>query len=377
MSRLPRHFLPPGPFPPQDHPEPDTESELDEGSMDAPEPETEMVSTVEEVDLGALFRDRLYTGHHLDGPARSALQTRLGQALNAGQLDLAADLLAAWADTWSLSAMVDDANEAWSDAPEGAALGVLVRAAEVLRLALDWQTAPDGPWPWPDDAALRQAAGPVDPSQDVVLQRHPADGAERLAMVLGLPVVPGPPLELPPHRIVHPNKLVAQRHELGAALADGSLAAVAFTAPPDVTPASALALGELRLEGLAQDAVERCGLAGLLAPDAQSWSGLRVACEGDDTPVDTDTILDAACEGALVPGPPGRLRRGQIDTVGALLWVGPHPPVWVAPVAVHVLRALDGQQTLGALEAAMSAPPGALVEVAQELVRIGAAVRAP
>jgi len=375
MSRRPRHFLPPGPFPPQDPPEPDTEFDLD-ASLDGPEPETEMASLAEEVDLGAIFRDRLFTGHHMDGPARSALQARLGQALNAGQLDLSADLLSAWADTWSLSAMVDDANDAWCEAPDGAALGVLGRAAEVVRLALGWETTPDGPWPWPDDAALKQAAGPVDPTQDVVVRRHPADGARRLATALGLPVVDGAPLELPAHEIIDPAELVPRRAELGAALAEGRLSAVAFTATPDATPAAALALGELRLEGIAQNAVEACGLAGLLAPDTPAWALLRTPAPSEALKVDAHTVLDAACEGALVPGPPGRLRRKEIDTVGALLWVGPHPPVWVAPVAVHVLRALDGRQPLGVLEAAMKAPPGALVEVAQELVRIGAAVQA-
>lgn len=334
-----------------------------------------MVSLAEEVDLAPVFRDRLFTGHHLDGPARRALQTRLGQALNAGQLELGADLLSAWADTWSLSAMVDDANDAWSEAPDGPALRVLVRSAEVVRLALDWETTPDGPWPWPDEAALRQAAGEVDPAQDAVLKCHPADGAERLAGVLGLPVVQGVPLELPAHRVIDPAQLVALRAELGAALADGSVAAVAFTRPPDATPAAALALGELRLEGRAQAAVEACGLAGLLAPEVPSWASLRSPAPSEDGGVDARTVLDAACEGALVPGPPGRLRRGQLDTVGVLLWVGPHPPVWVAPVAVHVLRALDGQRSLGVIEAAMQAPPGALVDVAEELVRVGAAVR--
>jgi len=376
MSRRPRHFLPPGPFPPQDPPEPDTECDVDVGNFDGPEPETEMVALAEEVDLGAVFRDRLFTGHHLDGPARRALQSRLGQALNAGQLELGADLLSAWADTWSLSAMVDDANDAWSEAPDGPALGVLVRAAEVVRLALGWETTPDGPWPWPDEASIRQAVGAVDPSQDVVIKRHPADGAERLAGVLGLSVVEGTPLELPAHRVIDPALLPSLRAELGAALADGSLAAVAFTGTPDATPAAALALGELYLEGgRAQEAVASCGLAGLLAPEVPGWSTLRSAAPSEDGAVDANTVLDAACEGALVPGPPGRIRRGQVDTVGALLWVGPHPPVWVAPVAVHVLRALDGQRSLGVLEAAMQAPPGALVEVAQELVRVGAALR--
>ncbi len=373
MSR--RLFLAPGPFPPVDPPEPDTEDELVD-DFDAPEPETEFVFTGEIVDLGATFRDRLYTGHHMDGRARSALQTHLKLALEAGDLARGAELLTAWADTWSLSAMVDDANEQWSVEPDGPSLAVLARAAEVVGMALHWTPSPNGPWPWPDDKALRSACGSVDSSTDVVLQRHPLDGAERLAEVLGLPLEQGEPLELPAHVLVGPGELVNRRAELGAALADGTYAAVVLTSEPWDTPATALARGELRLEGAAQVSTDRYGLAGLLAPAAPTWADVRSPAPATDpTGLGLDTVLDAACDAALVPGPPGRLRRGDLDTVGVLLWVGPHPPVWVAPVAVHVLRGLDGARSLGALAEAMQAPPEAMLEVAADLMRVGAAVR--
>ena len=370
-----RFILPPGPFPPVDSPEPDTEDELSD-DFDAPEPETEFVPTGEVLDLGAIFRDRLYTGHHLDGPARSALQSRLKEALESGDMARGAEVLAAWADTWSLSAMVDDANERWSTEPDGLSLTVLARAAEVVRLALGWATGPSGPWPWPDEAALRAAVGVVDPARDCVLARHPLDGAEQLAASLGLPVQAGNRLELPPHLLLPAEDLIPRRAELGAALAGGDYAAVVLLGEPWETPDAALARGELRLEGEAQVAVDHYGLAGLLASDAPAWAAARgpAPAVAGASP-DLDTVLDAACDGALVPGPPGRVRRGVLDTVGVLLWVGPHPPVWVAPVAVHVLRGLNGTRSLGQLAEAMGAPPDAMLEVASELLRVGAAVR--
>jgi len=370
-----RFILPPGPFPPVDPPEPDTEDELSD-DFDLPEPETEFVPAGERLDLGAVFRDRLYTGHHLDGPARSALQSRLKEALESGDMAKGAEVLAAWADTWSLSAMVDDANEQWSTDPDGVSLSVLTRAAEVIELALGWKTGPNGPWPWPDAAALRAAVGAIDPERDCVLARHPLDGAEQLAEALGIPLQVGNPLALPPHVLVAPEELVERRAELGAALAEGTYTAVVLLGEPPDMPATALARGELRLEGDAQVAVDRHGLAGLLAPDAPAWTAVRApAPVAADAPPTLDTVLDAACDGALVPGPPGRIRRGDLDTVGVLLWVGPHPPVWVAPVAVHVLRGLNGTRSLGQLAEAMGAPPDALLEVATELLRVGAAVR--
>lgn len=370
-----RFILSPGPFPPIDPPAPDTEDELSD-DFDAPEPETELVPVGDSLDLGAMFRDRLYTGHHLDGKARSALQSRLKEALEAGQLERGADILMAWADTWSLSAMIDDANEQWSTEPDGASLAVMARAAEVLALALAWEPGPNGPWPWPDEKALRAAIGPVDPSRDCVLARHPLDGAEQLAAALGIPVEVGSSLELPAHTLLPPGELVERRAELAAALADGTYTAVVLLGEPWDTPATALARGELRLEGDAQAAVDQYGLAGLLAPSAPAWSAVRTAAPVQDGGALTlDSVLDATCDGALVPGPPGRVRRGQLDTVGVLLWVGPHPPVWVAPVAVHVLRGLNGTRSLRALVEAMGAPPDALLEVAAELVRVGAAVR--
>ena len=369
-----RFLLPPGPFPPIDLPEPDTEDELSD-DFESPEPETELVMAGETIDLGAVFRDRLYTGHHLDGRARSALQSRLKQALESGNMALGAELLTAWVDTWSLSAMVDDANEQWSTEPDAWSLAVLARTAEVISMALGWMPGPNGPWPWPDAAAVRSAVGPVDAERDCVVARHPLDGAEQLAEMLGLPVEDGAALALPPHTLVAPDTLVDRRAELAAALADGTWQAVVLTAEPHDTPRSALARGELRLEGEAQAAVDRYGLAGLLAPDAPAWAEVRTAAPaGDGSRVGLDTILDATCDGAMVPGPPGRVRQGQLETVGVLLWVGAHPPVWVAPVAIHVLRGLDGTRSLGQLVEAMKAPADALLEVASDLVRIGAAV---
>jgi|GEM_PF-1849715 len=371
-----RLILPPGPFPPVDPPEPDTEDELLDDSFDSPEPETEVVSVGHTTHLGATFRDRLYTGHHMDGRARTALQSHLRQALESGDLNRAADLLIAWTDTWSLSAMVDDANEQWSTEPDGPSLAVLARAAQVVGMALGWAPAPNGPWPWPDVAALKAAVGPVDPSTDVVVRHHPLDGADQLAAALGLDVEDGVPLELPPHTIVPPAELVSRRAKLAASLADGSKAAIVLTSEPWDTPATALARGELRMEGAAQVAVDRYGLAGLLAPDAPQWSEVRTAAPTSSAhDLDLTAVLDATCDGAMVPGPPGRLRRGDVDTVGVLLWVGPHPPVWVAPVAVHVLRGLNGQRTLGQLVEAMGAPPDALLDVARDLLSVGAAVR--
>ena len=132
---------------------------------------------------------------------------------------------------------------------------------------------------------------------------------------------------------------------------------------------AALALGELRLEGLAQHAYESFGAAGLMAPRAPKWSQLlRPAQAGTD-----GAVLQQVCHTAIMPGPPSALLRGEVSAVGWLIWRGPHAPVAVQPEAVAVLGAFDGQRDLEAVAAHLGAPLASVQAMAAQLVALGAA----
>jgi hypothetical protein len=59
--------------------------------------------------------------------------------------------------------------------------------------------------------------------------------------------------------------------------------------------------------------------------------------------------------------------------VGWLLWDAAVRPVMVAPVAVAVLGALDGERDSQAIATLLKGPPELVQEVLDELVHLGAA----
>jgi len=321
------------------------------------------------LDLGVRLRDQLFVGAVIGGPLRQALSGRLSQAVHAGEWRSAARLLAAYLDSHPIGALADAARLRWTDGPDPDALAVLARAGELVCLAMDWQAGPDGCWPWPSAAWIEGTVGGV--SVSAVEQLDAQDGAERLALLLGeVPVDEGILSEvLPPHATVDAARLAERREELCGWLARGELTAVRVIGDLPDDPAARLALGEIRLEGARQAALERFGVSGLRAGSVRDWKAqLRPQATA---PVHGPLV--PRCSAAVLPGTPGRLARGDASPVGWLLWESPSAPVAVQPAAVAVLRELDGERELAEIAASLEAPPEAVQAVAAELCRVGAA----
>ena len=317
------------------------------------------------VDLGARLLEGELRGGVLAGPAREMLRDRLQDAIEHRQYPLAGRLLEAWIDSWAAAALVDEAAARWRAGADGRALAVLGRAAEILRLAHGWGRLGAGPWPLPDRAWLDAALGEAGAAR-AVTGAGTWDGAEALAAALGVELDRAPD----PRVLEVPGREVARRRAgIGRALARGEALAVFFSGPIPDGPEARLAVGEARMEARRQEAFDRYGLPGLLVEEAPTWREvLGPAPAGREGPV-----LAATCETALLPGTPARLARGDLDTVGWLLFAGPHPAVAVHPAAVHLLRALDGTAELDAVAGRLGAPPAEVREVARQLVALGAA----
>ena len=316
-------------------------------------------------DLGAILLRDCYTAEHIEGVVRSRLQARLGECLDQGRTTEAAQVLQALLDTWPIAALVDAAGKLWSERAAAVALPVLGRAAEVLCVAHGWDALPDGPWPVPD---AQWVAEHTDPGVTQICRRAEQDGSDALASTSDMPVIERP-WALPAVEAVSAEDLVAHRAELAHQLVHARIAAVRVQGEIPDTPEAALALGELRLEGLAQQAFEAFGVAGLLAPRAPRWSQLlRPAQAGAD-----GAVLSQTCHTAIMPGPPSALMRGEVRAVGWLLWRGPHAALPVQPEAVAVLAALDGVRDLEAVAAHLGAPLSSVQAMAAQLVAVGAA----
>jgi len=321
------------------------------------------------LDLGALLRDQLLARRTVEGPLRRGLQARLARALEDGQFDLAAELMAAWLDTWPVGAAVDPARSEWSAAPSATALAVLGRAAELARLALGWPLLPGSCWPRPPDAWIRSA---LDGRQLRFVGRGAHDHRELLAPLVDLAVEREEDPGLPPIRIVAGARLAEEREELVRALRQGDAVAVRVDAPVPSDAATADALAALRAVGPAQRAVERFGPAGAWVAGWSPWSE-----QLEDAPTgEPGTVLQPVADSLLSPGTPEMFTRGELADTGWLVWAAPFRPVPVSTDAVEVLRALDGQRDIAQLARAVSLPVEQVGELLDELVARGAATAA-
>jgi hypothetical protein len=320
------------------------------------------------VDLAARLQDRFFCAAWLGEPARMALEQRLALAVDGARWGRAAALLRALLDCWPLAATVEAARQGWLDRRDPVALARLARVAEIVRQAQGWEALPAGPWCLPDPAWIRAEVGALSVR---VSPRCPADGAQAVAEAIGTPLEAEP--DLPQGLSLQPAASLAEhRAALGRSLSEGRLGAVLIQGEHPDDAASQLALGELRLEGSHQHAVERFGLAGLeLEPDGPlpAWDQALAPA----TPGAGGAVLRAVASGRFLPGPVGALAAGRPQRVGYLLWAGPHPPVPVAPVAVAVLQALDGVRDTTAVAQVLGGPIDQVALVLDELVRLGAA----
>lgn len=322
------------------------------------------------LDLGALLRDQLLQRRALWGPFRHLLQSRLAQAIEAGAWSQAAETLHQWLHTWPVGAMVDPAVAEWCAQPSPESLAVLARASELACAALGWPLRPGTPWPAPTLEWVRAQVGAARPS---LIGRGEGDQRGLIMQALGLSEpVEELPVGLPRVRSLPGEALAARRAELVSALLRGELGAVHLTSPLPPGPAAVLALAELRLEGDHQRAFEAWGPAGLRVRGFRLFGELlEPAPPGDPGPV-----LAPTGDCLLTPGTPAMLARGQPETVGWLVWEAPFRPVPVAPVAVEVLRALDGQRGVAELRDLLGLGEAELRAVLDALVQAGAATAA-
>ncbi|MBW1877448.1 MAG: hypothetical protein JRJ84_03710 [Deltaproteobacteria bacterium] len=333
--------LPPGPFPPQGAESADT------------------------VDLAVRLLEERFTRGWIEGSGRSALSGQLRDTLGRRSLAEAGAVLVDFLDTWPVAALVDGARVAWSEGPDGGALTVLARAAELVRRASGWDTLGDTPWPLPDDDWIRNRAG-SGPCE--AHKRADRDGAEAVGTALGLAVEKGDPVPLPPTEEVAGSELVRSRAALSRKLTEGQIFAVRVVGDVPPEPAYQLALGEIRLEGRAQRPFERFGPMGLLVGDAPAWVDLLEPAPAG-TPGET---LHTTCLWGTFPGTPRSLARGQLKPVAFLMWDGPHTPLPIDASTLPLLGAF-GQ---GASTAQVATTLGQLEEgirpVVRELIALGA-----
>lgn len=323
------------------------------------------------LDLGALLRDQLLQRRALWGPLRRLLQSRLAQAIEASQWSRSAELLGMWLQTWPVGAMVDPAVSEWMTRPSPESLAILARASELACAALGWSTVPGLPWPDPPAEWLRTQ---VVEQNLPLIGRGEGDGRARLFEALGLQVEldEGWPEELPPVESIRGEALIPRRAELARRIVRGELGAVQLTSPIPPSPLAALAIGELRMEGRHQRSFEAWGPVGLRVQGYSTLAEqLSAAPEGEP-----GAVLVPTGDCLLAPGTPASLGRGQPETVGWLVWEAPFRPVPVHPLAVEVLRALDGVATVPQLCASLELSEDQIQPVLDALVSVGAATAA-
>jgi hypothetical protein len=316
-------------------------------------------------DLSGRMLDVLYSRDHLTGSARDGVLAALTEAVQRQQWAAGAVLLQAALDTWPLGALIDEAARDWATSADSTALTVLARAAGVLQIAHGWPPQAEGPWPMPDEAWI--VANAPEGATDVG-RRGPNDAAVAVTSALDLPSAADQPWALPPIAEVPADALVAQRHALVRRLVRGEICAVRVTGEAPDDPAVQLALGEIRMEGVAQAAFERFGSAGLLAPDAPAFEALI----GAPGPGPLGQTFQPLCDGILLPGPVAAMAEGTPQNVGWLLWDAPVAPVAVQPAAVAVLQAVAGESTPEAVASALGAPVDHVREILSSLIDIGA-----
>jgi hypothetical protein len=253
--------------------------------------------------------DELATTGMIHGAIREALYVRLRSLVSDGDQVEAEHVLRAFLDCWSLGTLVDGARQEWFEDAAAEALVVLVRAAEVIQLAIGWPAGPAGPWPVPDASWFTV--------KDQIW-------------------TPAPVRPFPYVGEVTADQLVAHRAEWVSRILKGEVSALHVTELPTEQGAFTLAMGEVRMESPAQERFERAGFAAThvdeLSVYGQGWVEPPPGQAGD--------VFVAVADGVVVPA----LDTGApMAMVGWLLWSGSYRPRAVHPVAIAALQAMDGQ----------------------------------
>ena len=82
--------------------------------------------------------DELATQPMVHGAIREALYVRLRSLVEQGDQKAANDVLHGFLDCWSLGTLVDQARTDWFESSDPVALATLVRAAEIIQMAIGW-----------------------------------------------------------------------------------------------------------------------------------------------------------------------------------------------------------------------------------------------
>ena len=317
-----------------------------------------------EIDLGIALRDQYFCRERVAGPVRDGLKRRLAQAIEQSEPGLAAVLLSAFLDSFAVAGMVDSARTVWTTGPDAAALAVLARAGQIICLGEGLKAHPGGPWPVPTEEWIRQEVGDA----DQIVQTHEDDGARWIADRLALELVVEESEVMPEVIRVSGDSVAEQRIEIVSALVrEEAMAVLVETAVPNDS-ASQLAMGEIRLEARAQKAFEAYGWAGLWVQDYLKFDDLLgSAPEGH-----SGEVVRPRCSAAVLPGTPSQLRQGRLGDTGWLLWEGPVRPVAVQPVAVELMRAMDGKKDHQGLAAATGLEPRMVRDICDALRQLGA-----
>jgi hypothetical protein len=254
----------------------------------------------------------------LEAFIRPGLSHLLNDALEIQNFDRASEILSAFIDTWPIASIIETAHARWEAEQDPLSLAVLSRARVILSIL----------------------GGSV-PELNL-------------------------PEKSPPYLIMKGSELASRRAELCKDAAIGSLHAVLFSTPVPIEPASQLALGELRMEAIAQQSVERYGLPGLFAPDAPLFEDtLGRAPAGKK-----GEQLRRMCDIAQLPGTPARILNGDARPVGWLLWNGPAKPLPVADVAYQLVRHVD--KGLEGAATAVGIPITQAKSIIEDLISLGA-----
>ena len=286
--------------------------------------------------------DEMASQTMMHGAIREALYVRLGVLVEEGNQEAANQVLHAFLDCWSMGAIVDDAREQWWVAKDAGALVVLVRAAEIIGLALGWKKGPAGPWPVPDDSWFK--------AKDRDWVSPTADETSRIVAVSS-------------------DDFVLHNAEWKSRILSGEIHSIHLTGRPSAPHAFALAVEELSVLSPCQHAFNCAGFAAryvsALPRYGSGWMSPAVGKMGER--------LVARADGVVVPA----LGTGApMAMVGWILWEAAHQPVQVHPIAVAVLKELDGQTSSSEAASKLDLPLQRWDDIVESLVAMGAVTAA-
>ena len=249
---------------------------------------------------------------------RPTLSQLLDDAIQQKEWGQASALLAAFIDTWPIGGSIGQAWHRWNQECDPLALTMLSRGNEIITLV---------------------GGTPLD-----------------------IPIM----REVPAHISLPGEELVARRGEICAKALKKEIWGVICTTPVPLDPESQLAMGEIRMEARAQEALERFGLVGLLAPGAPVWS----ECLGRAPRGHMGESLRLMCDLALLPSTPNRLAKGELQVTAWMLWNGPAQPLPIHKAVYVLLKNISKGPTEAYAAAGISVEQGS--EMLKELISMGA-----